>query len=93
MSAKPTHTANADGSTTASYKLSEMSVEQLVMVNQGLGNQIDKLRADRLKTSELIAAKLVAERRAGVVAEIERLQKQIDGEAPGAVIDASASQA
>lgn len=93
MSAKPTEVDNADGSTTATYKLSEMNVEQLVQVNQALGLKIDKLRADRLKLNDLIAKKLVAERRAGVVAEIERLQKQLDGDAPGAVIEASTSSA
>ena len=92
MSAKPTVTNNADGSVTESYKLSEMDVEQLVTLSQGVGRQIDKLRQQRADLKALIDKKLHEQRHASVKAEIARLQAQIDGDAPGAVIEASAAK-
>lgn len=92
MTAKATETKNDDGSITQSYKLSEMSVEQLAMVNQAIGRQIDKLREDRLKINELIKARIAKDRRDVAMAEIARLQAQVDGEAPGAVIEATVAK-
>ncbi len=92
MKAKPTETKNADGSTTHSYKLSEMDVEQLVMLSQAVGRQIDKLREQRADLKVLIDKKIEEERRARLSDEIQRLQEKIDGEAPGAVIEASAGK-
>ncbi len=77
--------------TTMSYKPSEMSVEQLVQVNQGLGHQIDKLRADRVHIGKLIAQKLKDERIAALKAQIADLEAQVNAEAPGAVIEATAA--
>lgn len=76
---------------TVSYKLSEMSVDDLVLVNQGLGHQIDKLRADRVYLGKLIAQKLKDARIAALKAQIADLEAQVNAEAPGAVIEATAA--
>lgn len=71
-------------STAASINLSEMSLEQLVQLSQGLGRKIDALREQRA----YLAGK-IAER----VAKGERTSAEpgeIDATAPGAVIDVSA---
>jgi len=77
--------------TTVSYKLSEMTVDQLVQVSQGLGHQIDKLRADRVHLGKLIAQKLRDQRVADLKAQIADLEAQVNAEAPGAVIEATAA--
>lgn len=90
--AKPTMSKDAAGNSIESYKLSELSVEQLTQLSQAVGHKIDKLRADRIKLNELAAKKRDEERKAVVKAEIARLQASLDGEAPGAVIEASAAK-
>lgn len=88
--ATPTVTKNADGSTTESYKISEMSLEQLVHVSQGLGRDIDKLREKRMVIRKLIEQKNAEGHNASIDAQIKKLQAQRHGTAPGAVIDATA---
>lgn len=73
---------------TVSKKLSEMPVEQLVQVSQGLGHQIEKLRADRAHIKGLIDRKLAEEPMRRLEAELAELKARVDGAAPGAVIDA-----
>lgn len=77
--------------TTISLKPSEMTVEELVQVSQGLGHQIEKLRGQRAQLKELIANKLREQRVNDLKAQMAALQDQIDAEAPGAVIEARAS--
>lgn len=70
--------------TIVSLKLSEASVEELVMASQGIGHQIEKLREDRRQLSRLIAKKLDDERRQRIESQMAELQAQLDGSAPGA---------
>ena len=96
MTAKPTRTEHKDGSVTESYKLSEMNVEQLTMLSQAVGRKIDALRDQRADLKKLIDAKLA--KRNDAIAQIAKLQaslseeESVDGTAPGAVIEASASK-
>lgn len=70
--------------TTASAKLSELSLEQLVQLSQGLGHQIDKLREQRLHLKVLIDKRLAA-------GESES-KSGADATAPGATIVATAKK-
>lgn len=96
--AKPTTTANADGSATGSFKLSEMSLEQLEQVNQALMHKREELREQQLHIRKLIDARLEEKRVDELNAQISALQAQRDGKAagavdavaPGAVIEAKA---
>lgn len=97
--AKPTTTQNADGSTTASFKLSEMSLGQLEQVNQALMHKREELREQQLHIRKLIDAKLEEKRVDEINDQIAALQAQRDGTgaaapvngvAPGAVIEAKA---
>jgi hypothetical protein len=80
--------------TTVSKKLSEMSLEELVMLNQGLGREVDKLREQRAHVNKLIASHIHAKQRQGVEEQIARLRGQLapagDAEAPGAEIEVQA---
>lgn len=94
--AVPTVTKNEDGSTTQSYKLSEMSLEQLAMLNQALGRKKDEIRQQQIKLRELMDKKAREERTAHLrrqIEEIERGAEGLHGEAPGAVIEVQASNA
>lgn len=72
--------------TTVSIPLGDLTLDQLVQLNQGLGRQIDKLRDQRIHLNKHIAQRLAAgERNAEPGAG--------DAAAPGAVIEASVSQA
>lgn len=46
---------------TVSVSLNDLSVEELVQVSQGLGNQIEKLRNDRIHIKKIIDRKLAEE--------------------------------
>ncbi|MFN7434122.1 MAG: hypothetical protein ACK5YV_16710 [Betaproteobacteria bacterium] len=81
-------TTNADGSTTFSVNLADMSLEQLVQVSQGLGRQIDKLRERRAYLRAKIDARLAAGERTSV--EAARSDASGDATAPGAAIEAMA---
>lgn len=65
--------------TTVSIKLDDMTLEQLVQVSQGIGHEIEKLRAQRAYLRDKIAARLAAGERTST--------DPGDAEAPGAVID------
>lgn len=90
--ADPTVTKNEDGSTTASYKLSEMTSDQLVALLQTLGRKRDAIRDDMTKLQALLRERLKKERVAHLQAQIDEINKGIDGEAPGAVIEVSAGK-
>lgn len=81
-------TTNADGGTTFSVNLADMSLEQLVQVSQGLGRQIDKLREQRAYLRAKIDARLAAGERTSV--EAARSDAGGDATAPGAAIEAMA---
>lgn len=66
---------------TQSIAISDMTLEQLVQLSQGLGRQIDKLREQRAYLKAKIDERLAAG---------ERESKPGDAEAPGAVIEVSA---
>lgn len=85
-----TETQNADGSTTLSMKLSEMSIDQLEQVSQALGRQRDSIRDQMLHVRKLIDARVAEQNDAALRAQIAALQGQLSGTAPGAVIEASA---
>jgi hypothetical protein len=71
--------------TTTSIPLSELSLEQLVQLSQGLGRQIDALREQRAYLKAKIDERLAnGERTASDVGVI-------NASAPGAVIDVSAA--
>lgn len=97
--ADPTVTKNEDGSTTHSYKLSEMSSDQLVLLLQALGRKKDEIRQDMIKLQALLRERLKKEQVAHLQKQMDEIQKgingetRIDGEAPGAVIEASISKA
>jgi hypothetical protein len=76
-----TETKTADGSTTMSSPLSDMTLEQLVQVSQGLGHQIEKLREQRAHLKAKIAERLAAGERTSVELAPG------DAAAPGAVIE------
>lgn len=65
---------------TRSIRLDELSLEQLVLLQQGLGAQIDALRKDRAHLAQKIAARLAAGERTST--------QGADAQAPGAVIEA-----
>ncbi len=51
--------------TTFSVNLDELTIDQLVQVNQGLGRQVDKLREQRAYINAKIAQRLAAGERNG----------------------------
>lgn len=90
--AVPTITQNEDGSTTQSYKLSEMSLDQLVMLNQALGRKKDEIRTQQLQLRVLIDKKTREQSVAHLRKQIEDIERGvINGEAPGAVLEVQAS--
>ncbi len=91
--AEPTVTKNSDGSITESYKLSEMTSDQLVRLIQAKGRERDKIREDMIKLRSLLDARLKKERVAHLQKQMDELQATIDGTALGAVIEASISKA
>ena len=71
--------------TTISVPLDELTLDQLVQLNQGLGRQVDQLRERRAYLNAKIAQRLAAgERNAPAVAASG------DATAEGAVIEAKA---
>lgn len=85
---KHTATDNGEGTTTLSVKLDDMTLEQLVQVSQGIGHQIDKLKAQRAYLKAKIDQRLAAGERTSV--ELAPKPAEGDAVAPGAVIEASA---
>jgi DNA-binding GntR family transcriptional regulator len=79
----------SEQNTTVSIALDELTLEQLVQVSQGLGREIEKLRAQRAHLKAKIDARLAA----GERTSIELAPRPADGDAlaPGAVIEASAA--
>ena len=79
--------------TTFSIPLDELSLEQLVQVSQGIGRQIDSLKAQRAHLKAKIDARLNAGERTSVLL-IAQAQAEVagggDAVAPGAVIETSA---
>lgn len=69
--------------TTLSVSLDDMSLDQLVQVQQGLGREIDRLREQRVYLNAKIAQRLAAGERNGA-------PDPVDAVAPGAVIVARA---
>lgn len=68
---------------TVSVSLSELSLEQLVQVSQGIGHDIERLRAQRAHIRRHIDSRLALGERTSTADESESV-------APGAVISASA---
>lgn len=66
-----------------SIAFADLSLEQLVQLSQGIGHQIDKLRADRAYLKAKIDERLQAGERTSTS------QAAGDAAAPGAVIDAA----
>lgn len=79
----------SEQNTTVSIALDELTLEQLVQVSQGLGREIEKLRAQRAHLKAKIDARLAA----GERTSIELAPRPADGDALalGAVIEASAA--
>ncbi len=73
--------------TTVSIKLSDMTLDELVQVSQGLGHQIEKLREQRRYLNARIAQRLAAGERNGQAAPAPA-EGAGDATAPGAVIEA-----
>ena len=65
---------------TQSIPLDKLSLEQLVLLQQGLGAQIDALRKDRAYLAKKIAARLAAGERTST--------QGTNAEAPGVVLEA-----
>jgi hypothetical protein len=84
--------------TTVSINLSELSLEQLVQLSQGLGRKIDALRDQRAYLSIKIAERVAKGERTctdpAIVGEVETITAAdvgvLDASAPGADIDVSA---
>jgi hypothetical protein len=79
---------NDDGSTTFSVSLKDLSVAQLIQVNQNLGRQVDALRAQRSYLKEMIAQRLAAGERENPGEEVEAVEIG-SAVAPGVVLEAS----
>jgi DNA-binding GntR family transcriptional regulator len=79
----------SEQNTTVSIALDELTLEQLVQVSQGLGREIERLRAQRAHLKAKIDARLAA----GERTSIELAPRPADGDAvaPGTVIEASAA--
>lgn len=77
-------------SQTISVNLDDMSLDELVMLSQGLGHDIDRLRAKRAHVAALINSRVKVEQRDALIREAEERLASISGEAPGAVLDATA---
>jgi FtsZ-binding cell division protein ZapB len=76
---------------THTIALDDMTLEQLVQLNQGLGRQEDDIREKRQHVRKKIDALLAAQERAGIQAQIAKLQGQLDATAPGKVLTVAAS--
>lgn len=76
---------NADGSTTLSMKLSEMSVEQLTEISQALGRKIDELKTQRHHLRSLIDVRLREGRKAEIIRQMASLKAELDATAPTAL--------
>ena len=87
-----------DPTTTVSINLSELSLEQLVQLSQGLGRKIDALRDQRAHLAGNIAERVAKGERTAtdpaVVGEVQTITAAdvgvIDAIAAGVVIDVSA---
>lgn len=78
--------------TTISIPLNELTLEQLVQVSQGIGHQIDKLRAQRAHLKLKIAERLaVGERTSTELRDDAPAAGEGDAEAPGAVVTVAAA--
>ena len=82
-------------STTVSMKLDDMSLDELVMLSQGLGHQAEKIREQRRYLNAKIAQRLAAGERNGqpkaeAQAEVVTAADvgRVDAQALGTVIDA-----
>jgi hypothetical protein len=83
--------SNTTATTTVSLNLDDMSLDQLVQLQQGLGRQIDKLRDQRAYLNGKIAQRLAAGERNGQPAQAEEpAEGRVDGVAQGVVIEADA---
>lgn len=71
--------------TVVSINLADMTLDELVQLNQGLGHQAEKIREQRRYLNAKIAERLARGERTGVI------QAGGDAVAPGAVIEASAA--
>lgn len=69
--------------TTVSVNVADLSLDELVQLSQGLGHQAEKIREQRRYLNAKIAERLAAGER--------NKAGEGDAEAPGAVIEASAS--
>lgn len=69
--------------TTESVKLSDMTLDQLVQLSQGLGRKADEIREQRAYLARKIAERLAAGERNG--------QTSGDATAPGALIEVKAA--
>jgi hypothetical protein len=68
-----------------SIPLGDLTLDQLVQLNQGLGREADKIREQRIHLNRHIAQRLAAGQRNAAPADG-------DAAAPGAVIEAAVSQ-
>lgn len=69
-----------DQTTTESVALADLTLDQLVQLQQGLGRKVDAIRDQRAHLKRLIDERLAAGERDGAPANG-------DAQAPGAVID------
>lgn len=77
--------------TTFSVDLDDLSLEQLVQISQGIGRQIDKLKANRAYLKAKIDARLAAGERTSLELGQTAQGQGEDATAPGAFIEAKAS--
>jgi hypothetical protein len=80
----------ADEKQTVSINLGDMTVAELIQVNQGLGHDIERIRERRKYLQGKIAERLAAGEREHP-AEVAAPPEGGDAAAPGAVIEASAA--
>lgn len=74
---------NKTEAVTHSVPLDELSLDQLVQLQQGLGHQIEALREQRAYLAQKVAARLAAGERNSA--------QGVDGAAPGALIEVGVS--
>lgn len=96
--AQPMVTQNSDGSTTHSFKIDDLSDEQLEQILNLHQRQRDELREKCIYLRRKLDARIEARRRAALQEQIDRLQAEMhggnaatDAVAPGALIEVQAS--
>ena len=83
-------TETTTGAQTLSIKVDDMSLDQLVLVSQGLGREIDKLKEKRAYLKRKIDERLARGERNGAPPD-QAKETGVDAEAPGAILEAKAT--